>query len=168
MKSYVAMVASVLLLCPASWSGALADEFKTSIPMRHGGAATYYVTGQIGDLAEMDFMVDTGSGFLTINETTLELLKSNNQVRYLRNLRGILANGNQMLVPVYRISELNIGGNCSLRDVEAAVFPGTTRQILGLSALKKASPFIFSVDPPNLVLSHCPRAEIASAQQAEG
>jgi hypothetical protein len=39
--------------------------------------------------------------------------------------------------------------------VEAAVFPGKTRQILGLSALKKAAPFIFSMDPPNLVLSNC-------------
>jgi len=62
-------------------------------------------------------------------------------------------------VPVYVIRSLTIGENCRLRNVEAAVFPGATRQILGLSALKKAAPFTFSFDPPHLTLSNCPRGE---------
>ena len=33
------------------------------------------------------------------------------------------------------------------------MFPGKTRQILGLSALRQAAPFIFSLNPPELVLS---------------
>jgi hypothetical protein len=47
-----------------------------------------------------------------------------------------------------------------LRDVETAVFD-TKRQILGLSVLNRAAPFIFSVDPPELVLSNCTGREIA-------
>jgi len=39
--------------------------------------------------------------------------------------------------------------------VEAVVFPGKTRQILGLSALRQAAPLIFSLNPPKLVLSNC-------------
>jgi predicted aspartyl protease len=100
-------------------------------------------------------MVDTGSGYLTINEGTLQALKRKDKARYVRKLQGVLANGSEMVVPVYTIGSVNIGGNCWLHDVEAAVFPGDARQILGLSALRKAAPFIFSVDPPSLVLSHC-------------
>jgi predicted aspartyl protease len=133
-----------------------ASEFGTSIPMRAGNATTFYVKAVAGDLEAMDFMVDTGSGYTTINEETLVELQRNAQAQYLRELRGILANGTEMVVPVYRLSHFNIGGGCQLDNIEAAVFPGKTRQILGLSALKQAGPFIFSFDPPKLILSNCP------------
>lgn len=135
---------------------AQADEFDTKVPMRHGGAATYYVAGELEGVGAMEFMVDTGSGYLTINEDTLAALKRGNRAHYKRNLRGVLADGSELVVPVYQLDTLIIGGRCELKNVEAAVFPGKTRQILGLSALKKAAPFIFSFDPPNLVLSNCP------------
>jgi hypothetical protein len=50
---------------------------------------------------------------------------------------------------------MSIGGQCDLKNIEVAVFPGKTRQILGLSALRQASPFIFSINPPELILSNC-------------
>ncbi|PLX63663.1 TIGR02281 family clan AA aspartic protease [Sedimenticola selenatireducens] len=147
-------------------TAASAGEFGTSIPMRAGNATTYYVKAVAGDLEAMDFMVDTGSGYTTINEETLGELQRNEQAEYLRELRGILANGTEMVVPVYRLSNFNIGGGCQLSNVEAAVFPGKTRQILGLSALKQAGPFIFSFDPPNLILSNCPNnGMLASAPE---
>lgn len=111
-------------------------------------------------------MVDTGSGYTTINEVTLEELKRTKQAEYLRDLIGILANGAKMVVPVYRLASLNIGGGCHLSNIEAAVFPGKTRQILGLSALKQAGPFIFSFEPPRLMLSNCVNpALLASAPE---
>jgi len=58
-------------------------------------------------------------------------------------------------VPVQAIAAPNIGGHCWLHDVEAAVFPGNARQILGLSALRRAAPFIVSADPPALEPSQC-------------
>jgi hypothetical protein len=45
------------------------------------------------------------------------------------------------------------------------VFPARTRQILGLSALNKAAPFTFSVDPPSLVLSNCAQGVDAPVAQ---
>jgi hypothetical protein len=70
-------------------------------------------------------------------------------------MRGRLANGSEIDVPVYAIEALSVGGGCWLRDVEAAVFPGSTRAILGLNALQRTAPFIFSFEPPRLVLSNC-------------
>ncbi len=134
--------------------------------MHDKGRATYYVQAQIADLDSNDFMVDTGSGYLTINEQTLSALQERKQAQYVKELRAVLANGSELVIPIYTIDRLRIGG-CTLRNVEAAVFPGRTRQILGLSALNKAAPFTFSIDPPELVLSNCARSrEALSAQPA--
>ena len=141
----------LLLCCSISY----AADFDHSIPMHDKGVSTYYITGKIDGLGAVEFMVDTGSGYMTINERTLDVLKTAGTATYVKDLHGIMADGSQRKVPVYLISQLTLGGNCELTNVEAAVFPGNTRQILGLSALKKAAPFIFSFDPPNLVLSHC-------------
>jgi hypothetical protein len=132
-----------------------AEKFDFDVPMYLKGAHTYYISGQIDNIAPTDFMVDTGSSYMTINENTLARLRESYEPRYLRQLNGVLANGDEIRVPVYSLSRVRIGGNCLLEDVEAAVFPGNTRQILGLSALLKAAPFIFSADPPRLELSNC-------------
>ena len=134
---------------------AMADEFDSNVPMRDKGAATFYVDGDITGVGAVDLMVDTGSGYMTINEETLGILQESGGATYVKELSGILADGSVLTVPVYRINEMRIGPTCKLKDVEAAVFPGKTRQILGLSALKQAAPFIFSMDPPKLVLSNC-------------
>ena len=145
----------VALLAAATAGAAMAAEFDSHIPMRDKGAATYYVDGEIHGVGPVDFMVDTGSGYMTINEETLAVLQQTGGATYVRELSGMLADGTTKQVSVYRIAQVRIGTGCTLRDVEAAVFPGKTRQILGLSALRQAAPFIFSMNPPTLVLSHC-------------
>ncbi len=147
----------VLSLALVSFSSINATIIRPDIivPMTIHGAATYYVKADIHGLGQVDLMVDTGSGFSTINEHSLAILKQKGMVRYKKDLVGILANGRKMKVAVYTIASMNIGESCFLKDVDAAVFPGKTRQILGLSALSKAAPFIFSVQPPELVLSQC-------------
>ncbi len=143
------------LICALAVCGAAqAAQFDTRIPMLTGGAATFYVQGQLGDLETTDFMVDTGSGFMTINQATLDQLMARELAHYERDMRGVLADGSELVVPIYRIARFNIGANCVIENVEAALFQ-TSRQILGLSALNRAAPFIFSVDPPELVLSDC-------------
>lgn len=145
-----------VLFIPMSVS---AKKFDAAIPMRDKGAATYYVPGHIEGVGEVEFMVDTGSGYMTINEETLETLSKKGKVKYVRKLTGKLANGSRMVVPVYAVEQVRLGEHCSLKNVEAAVFPGKTRFILGLNALKQASPFIFSIEPPELVLSNCLTAQ---------
>ena len=132
-----------------------ATEFGTTVPMTERGSETYYVPVTFEGAAGHDLMVDTGSGYVTINETTLRRLRERGKAHYVKRLAGIMADGSEIVVPVYRITSLNIGCCCTIRDVEAAVFPGSERQILGLSALKKVAPFALSIDPPHLILSHC-------------
>lgn len=160
LKTMKYVVATTLLIA----GGASAGDFDSNVPMRDKGAATYYVDGEIRGVGAVDLMVDTGSGYMTINEETLEILQTSGDATYVKDLSGVLADGSTMTVPVYRIAQMRIGDACVLRDVEAAVFPGKTRQILGLSALRQAAPFIFSMNPPKLVLSNC----TATVAQADG
>ncbi len=147
--------ASTLLLTLALAGTGMASEFDFDVPMHLKGASTFYISGRIGDMPPSDFMVDTGSSYMTINEETLANLKLTEDPVYLRDLNGVLANGDRMRVPVYAVSSVQLGENCRLEEVEVAVFPGNTRQILGLSVLLKAAPFVFSTDPPQLQLSNC-------------
>jgi predicted aspartyl protease len=142
-----------------------ADDFRIRVAMQEKSAATFYVAGDITGFGAVELMVDTGSGYMTINENTLAVLKERDAARYVKELRGVLADGRELTVPVYAIAELRIGDACALRNVEAAVFPGASRQILGLSALRRAAPFVFSVDPPALLLSRCGDID-AVAEQA--
>jgi len=140
--------------------GAAADTPDSSlagirVAMQEKSAATFYVAGEIVGYGPVELMVDTGSGYTTINEETLAVLRRRDAARYVKDLQGILADGSELRVPVYSIARLRIGASCWLDDVEAAVFPGAARQILGLSALRRAAPFVFSVDPPALTLSRC-------------
>ncbi len=153
MQRFIACALLVLLMGTATVS--LAGEFETAVDMRSKGGATFYVPGRITGLGEVDLMVDTGSGYMTINEEILHTLKEGGQATFVRDLRGRLADGSELNVPVYAIESVSIGEACWMRDVEAAVFPGSTRPILGLNVLQRAGPFIFSFDPPRLVLSRC-------------
>jgi predicted aspartyl protease len=155
MKKHLQYVTGTMLSLLFASSSTTATEFSTSIPMENKGASTFYVTTEIAGLDTVDFMVDTGSGYATINEETLAMLTQEQSAIYVKDLEGILADGSRLVVPVYRVKSMNIGGNCMLENIEVAVFPGNTRQILGLSALRQAAPFIFSMNPPQLVLSHC-------------
>lgn len=126
--------------------------------MHDRGANTFYIDGNIRGLGPTEFMVDTGSGYMTINQNTLDILREKGEVTYVKQLTGILADGQQNIYPVYRIAQLRLGASCVLHGVEAAVFPGNTRHILGLSALKKVGEFTFTFSPPQLRLSNCEKS----------
>ena len=157
---------AVTLLCLATVAGG--QGMATQIPMTSQGSKTFYISAKMASMETTDFMVDTGSSYMTINQVTLERLQTNGQAEYVRNLTGILANGDEIVVPVYRIPRIIIGNRCELFDIEAAVFPGRTRQILGLNVLSKASPFLFSVEPPQLTLSNCSQLMTQSGHSSLG
>ncbi len=156
---------TTLLLTYALAGTGTASDFGFDVPMYLKGANTFYISGRIGNMPPSDFMVDTGSSYMTINEETLANLKLTEEAVYLRDLNGVLANGDRMRVPVYSVSSVQLGENCRLEAVEVAVFPGKTRQILGLSVLLKAAPFVFSTDPPQLQLSNCGISETKTGDQ---
>jgi len=154
-----------MALLVAAFGEAQAAQFDKQIPMRTTKAATFYVGGYLDGFGAVDMMVDTGSSYTTINEAALGVLRENGAVTYVKELTGIMADGTRKVVPIYRISSMSIGKACLLHNVEAAVFPGHTRNILGLSALKLAAPFAFSLEPPTLMLSNC--ADSASLTKQE-
>jgi predicted aspartyl protease len=127
----------------------------TTVAMHDKGASTFYVPVTIDGWGTGDFLVDTGSSYMTIDEDTLATLKESEQAVYVKDLMGTMADGRKLVVPVYRLSTVKIGSGCELHDVEAAVFPGSTRHILGLSALRRAAPFQFDIEPPTLHLRGC-------------
>lgn len=148
----------LFLLLVGATPPAIAGQFGTTVEMQAKNGATFYVPGLITGLGAVDWMVDTGSGYMTINEEILALLEGNGLARFVRKMRGRLADGRELEVPVYLIDAISIGDACWLRNVEVAVFPGNTRPILGLNVLQRTAPFIFSFEPPRLVLSHCDQA----------
>jgi predicted aspartyl protease len=132
-----------------------AGELDTHIPLHDKGIATYYVEGHIDGAGVIDLLVDTGAGYTAINEKTLRTLRRKGLATHIKDMSARLADGSRVVVPIYRIAKLNIGGSCEVYDVEVAVLPGSSRCILGLGTLKKVAPFMVSVDPPRLSLSNC-------------
>ena len=135
---------------------ARADDFTTAVPLIEKGTETYYVTASVGT-ARFDLLVDTGAGFTALNSQLIDELEASGHARQIGLVEGVMANGDTYELPVYMISSLNIGG-CVIRDFEAAQMPAGTRNLLGLSALKKAAPFAFSIEPAELRLSNCGNA----------
>jgi len=148
-------------------SAVLAESDKNlqQIQLKTIGTSTFYVDSEIEGYGQASLLVDTGSGYSTISETTLSQLRDTGDAVYLKKLEGVMANGSKMIVPVYRISSVVLANKCLIRDIEVAVFPAGTREILGLSALRKVTPFTFSLTPPSITLSNC---EAVSAKLESG
>lgn len=132
-----------------------AVDFGIVIPTIEKDALTYYVNAEIEGFGATEFMVDTGSGYTAINQRTLESLQNAGKVLLEDKVYATLANNEEIELPVYRISSIEFSGGCRVTNVKSVVLPGSTRNILGLSALKKIAPFALSVDPPQLMLSRC-------------
>ncbi|MYM62374.1 TIGR02281 family clan AA aspartic protease [Pseudomaricurvus sp. HS19] len=149
-----------LLLLPVFGAAQLAaaepsSVTHTDIELISKATDVYYLPARLGDSVEGDFLLDTGSGYLAINEKQLKALTRDSEAAYQRSERARLANGSTRSVAIYRITSLELG-SCRLRDVEAAVLPGNTRPIIGMSALKKVDGFSVSFSPtPRLRLSGC-------------
>ncbi len=144
----IAFITAVLMATPLQ-----ADDFSTAVPLLEKGTETYYVTASVG-ASRFELLVDTGAGFTALNSQLIEELEASGHAREIGAVEGIMANGDIYELPVYMISSLNVGG-CIIRDFEAAEMPAGTRNLLGLSALKKAAPFAFSIEPAELRLSNC-------------
>lgn len=135
-------------------TAATARETVT-VPLHGTDAGTFYVAMSIAGHSAGDFLVDTGSSYVAIDRNTLQRVRKTGTVELVKHITAVMADGSETAVPVYRLSRLTIGTDCVLDDIEAAVLPNQTRNILGLSALRKAAPFSISLDPPQLMLSGC-------------
>lgn len=137
----------------AAWPlAAAAERFDYSVPMQQQKSGNYYVQGTLSDGVETEFLVDTGSGYVSLSRRTFSRIER--QAEYLRDIAGAMANGSVLKVRIYRVATLTLG-DCVLSDVEVAVLPGASRDILGLSALRRVEPFAMQLTPPRLIVSDC-------------
>jgi len=136
-------------------SGYVHADQEQSIPLVESAAKTLYVNAAIDTLISTKLMLDTGSGYSTINKKTYNLLKQAKRIHFVKKILGLLADGSKRQVTIWRIDSITLNDSCILQDIEVAVLPGTSRQILGLTALRKAAPFTISLNPPTLSLSNC-------------
>ncbi|MFU8816181.1 MAG: retroviral-like aspartic protease family protein [Pseudomonadales bacterium] len=152
----ISLASALTLLAP--WASA-----DTLIPLKpHNKLDTFYIDIGVAGGRDEEYLVDTGAGYMTITKETLVRSQQAGTATYLRDLDGRMADGSMLRVELYRLSHITIGNSCTLHDVEVAVLPGASRGLLGLSALRRTSPFEFSVDPPTLRLSNCTSNALAA------
>jgi len=153
----------VLIILASPRAGA--DTEQRQIPMQTYGASTYYIDSEIPGAGKFSMLIDTGSAYSVINEETLATLSHKGHAHFVKKLRGTMADGSERVVPLYRITAINLGGNCLIKDIHAAILPGKSRQIIGISTLMRAAPFAMSFDPPMLSLNQCvPQLQQASLE----
>lgn len=130
-----------------------------SVALTRHDAGTFYVAGRLQGYGDLTMLLDTGSSFLVINESILNVLMEAGNASYLRQLDGRMADGSRRIIPVYQVSSLRLGADCWVHDVEAAVFPAEARPILGMNILARLAPFTFTADPaPALAVNRCASA----------
>jgi predicted aspartyl protease len=112
--------------------------------MKDKRAGVYYVDIHVEGADRANYLVETGAADMTINEDTLSALQADDDATDAKHLQGVLANGKTIIGPGCRIGRIHIGDNCKIYDAEATVFPRMSRSLLGLSALRKTAPFMFS------------------------
>lgn len=153
-----------LILSPLFFTAAAFAESSgglVTVGLQRHSAGTFYVAGALEGYGTINFLVDTGSSYLVINETVLAVLKKAGKVSPGRELDGVMADGSRRIIPTYRLAGLRLGKSCWIDEVEAAVISGNTRPILGMEVLSRLAPFTFSADPAHLVLARCQSAPAA-------
>lgn len=149
---YTRMLLLVLLgTIPAGMAAAV----ELTLPMQQASTGNYYIHAILNDHVETELLVDTGSGYVSLTGKTFSRLKQDAHTRFQRHITGVMANGRAVSVPIYRIRELRLTEECTLRDIEVAVLRGASRDILGLNALKQLQPITLRMDPPQLISNSC-------------
>jgi predicted aspartyl protease len=166
--SFSGVLAALLVVLGASGSAPCAERFGDSVPMQQRASGNYYVVGTLTGGVQTDFLVDTGSGYVSLAPAVFERLRAASGTVFLRDFLGTMANGRTLKVPLYRIETLELSPHCVLHDVEVTVMPGSTRNILGLSALRRVAPFALDLEPALLMLSGCEQGIVASAADTMG
>ncbi len=145
MRHLFTIVAGLMLALPA-----VALDFELATTQ---GGSLYFGSGS--DEARDGFLVDTGSSYVILTAATFKKIRQSETVEFLRDIRGAFADGRQLSVPVYRVSQLTLAQGCTLANVEVALVKGANRNILGMSGLRLMQPFTLGTSPPILSTPGC-------------
>ena len=159
--------AALLLLSMLIASAAGADgPFAYALDLTEHDAGTLYLTSTLGDGLETDLLIDTGSSYVALTAATFRQLRRLGGATHVRDVRGTMAGGRSMKIAIFRVPALTLGSGCTLHDIEVAVMPNATRDILGLSALRRMQPFALSTAPPRLLFSQCGEPDLSGQPEA--
>ncbi len=128
------------------------------VGLQQHNAGTFYIAGALEGYGDINFLVDTGSSYMVINEAMLAELQAAGNAQPARQLSGLMADGTRRVIPTYFLKSLRLGDACWIGEVEAAIIPGNARPILGMAVLARLAPFTFSAQPAQLALTHCQSA----------
>lgn len=134
---------------------ATAEDFEYRVPLTRATSGNLYVEGVMNDSVSSSFLVDTGSGLVTINRNLFDELKKNSRMEKVGRMAARMANGRLQAVDLYRVERFRLGKHCELGSVDVAVMSQDGGNILGLNVLARAAPFAMHVSPPSLALSAC-------------
>ncbi len=152
----VAKLFAVLGTAMAACACAFGEEAPGfSVPLQQQPSGAFYVRGTLAASVETALLVDTGSSYVVLSRKTFAKLKGSRAATYLRSIQGATAAGRVVTAKVFELSELALGEDCVLRAVEVVVLPGSDRDILGLSALKRVEPFTFDLGSSALRFAGC-------------
>ena len=138
------------LSAPAS-----AGDFEFKVPLTRATSGNLYVEGVLNDQVRSSFLVDTGSGLVTINQKLFDELAKTSHVERVGRMAARMANGRLQALDLFRVERFRIGEHCELGAVDVAVMSRDGANILGLNVLVRAAPFAMHVSPPTLALSAC-------------
>lgn len=145
MKCIILWVAGMLLT-----TAVVASE--QAVPLDQSAGGTLYLEATLESAVTASFLLDTGSGLLTLNKATFEALTKGRKLEQTGKSAARLANGKILTVSQYQLSSIRIGQACELGPVEVAVMPGGNN-ILGINTLLKAAPMTITAE--SVTLSGC-------------
>jgi clan AA aspartic protease (TIGR02281 family) len=124
------------------------------LPLLQHTSGNYYLNATLDGDITVEFLLDTGSGYVSLNQATFNRIKTHQAINHVRDIHGTMANGSVLKVHVYTAKSLTLGEGCVLTDIEFVVLPNS-QNILGLSALRRLSPLTISFDSNRLVFEGC-------------
>lgn len=149
------LVAALITLSMLATEQAAAEDFGYRIPLAQQSSGALYIEGQVNDSVSADFLLDTGSGMVTVGRDLFSQIKRSGPVEKVGRVAARLANGRLQPVDLYLVQRFRLGEHCEIGPLEVAVMPGKGRNILGMSALSRAAPFAVHMAPPSLAISSC-------------
>lgn len=142
--------ALALLLCLLMSQPAVAID----LPLTAGQGGGFYLAEPSAPSVPA-YLLDTGSKYVSLTQERFDQLNRATEIRFLRTITGVMANGDKARVPIYRLAELVLSRDCVLKDIEVAVLQGSDRNILGMNALMRMQPFTIALQPAMLSSATC-------------
>lgn len=158
----------VTMLCLAAMafaSGTKADV----VPLKRAGGA-YLVPAEVDETITLAFLLDSGASVVLVPESAFLALKQAGKVSdadVLESRAYQLADGSDKQLTRFVIHSLKVGG-MELRNIVAAVTPGSGQPLLGQTFLSRFRSWSIDNDRHELLLDEQPRDQSAPIKQHGG